>query len=123
MRQLVCLLLFLSVNAFAEDRYEVFTLQDINVDYPASVTVYHLTAGDQWLKKLNAALKQMNITNEQDAAQLVTDEFKQTLSNQSVGLAKAAKYKLKYFPAIVLNEKSVLYGTTDIQQVSRYVAN
>ena len=107
-----------AINAQAQV-YEVFIAQG-EVTPQANTTVYHLAQGDALLKTINLSLGANGVTDEQTAAGYVTQSLQDALMAQMTGLTKAARYQIKYLPAIVKDQTYVVYGSTDPQVFSDF---
>lgn len=118
MRQLILLLLMSCAPAVQAQVFELF-VADANTRTVSGATVYRVNGGDLLMADINAQLKRDRIMKEADGHRYVTRNLKQALSNQAVGLMKAAKYQLSYFPALVIDGRFVIYGTTDIKDYER----
>ena len=106
------LILSFPLNLLAAE-FEVFTIGKGFVDEP-NATVYYVDQGDQLLESINQKMLAAGVTNEEQGKRYATPELKRALVNQVKGLLKAAQYQLKYFPAVVVDGRYVIYGTTDI---------
>lgn len=93
---------------------EVFIVDGKVTSIPG-VQVYHLTAGDAVLNVVNTQLKKDGVTTEVVGRGYVNQQLEDALVNQVSGLAKAANYRLQYFPAVVIDGEYVVYGTSDVE--------
>ena len=64
-------------------------------------------------------MREKGVINEEPGKAYVTPELSNALVSQVKGLVKAGRYQLKYFPAIVIDGRYVIYGTTDINEFER----
>jgi len=118
MRYLVVFITCLSSVSVYAQSFELFTTNNVSLVDP-TVRVYHVAAGDQLLQQANGQMKAAGVRNEEDGARFVTEELKDALANQVNGIIRASKYQLSYFPALVVDGKYVIYGTTDIGDYDR----
>jgi len=95
------------------NEFEIFTLGKAP-KVESNATVYVVDQGDQLLKSINQTMLASGITNEEQGKQYATPELSNALVNQVKGLIQSGKYQLKYFPAVVIDGRYVIYGTTDI---------
>ena len=116
MRGLIMILWLMACGPVTAADIEVFTLTAID-PLPTTahtVTVYHLSGGDQQLALANTGMARDGLTTEAAARDYFTPDLQTALINQVSGLIKAASYDLRYFPAIVIDGKTVIYGVTDL---------
>jgi len=59
-------------------------------------------------------MRAAGVNSEEQGRRFATPELSNALLNQIRGLVKAGQYQLKYFPAVVIDGRYVIYGTTDI---------
>lgn len=112
-----CLILFLSLAlpaALQASEFEIFTLGNKPVD-ESNATVYYLDRGDELLRAINQEMSSAGVTSEEQGKHYATPELSEALIGQVKGLLKAGHYQLKYFPAVVVDGRYVIYGTTDIR--------
>jgi len=119
MRQLVTFFFFIgfTLSTYAEE-FELFVV-DSDLYAQPGVTVYQVNGGDRLMAEINTQLKRDGVTREEDGEAYVTQAFKEALANQAIGLVKAAKYQLSYFPALVIDRRFVVYGTTSVNDYYR----
>ncbi len=119
MRRLMGLILLgcTSCPLYAQD-FELFVTGADDYTQPG-VSVYQVNGGDRVMAEINDQLKRDGITREEDGERYVTEQLKHALANQAIGLVKAAKYQLKYFPALVIDGEYVIYGTTSVDAYDR----
>lgn len=93
--------------------FEIFAFSKTLID-ESKATVYYIDKGDQLIESINKVMRAQGVMNEDEGKRFATPELSQALVNQVKGLLKASRYRLKYFPAIVVDGQYVIYGTTDI---------
>ena len=62
-------------------------------------------------------MRRLKISNADDVRKYVTQDFQDAISNEVRSLALAAKYRLRYLPAVVVDSKYVMYGKPNKSQV------
>jgi len=119
MRQLIGAIIFLLIACPAHgEQFELFVVNPISNERQ-DVAVYQINGGDQLMASINAQMKRDGVMREAEGARYVTSELKQALAEQAIGLTKAMQYQLLYFPALVIDERFVIYGTTDPKHYDR----
>ena len=122
MRQLIVIVLLLVCLPARAEVFELFLVDNMQNNEP-NVTVYHVNGGDLLMASANAQIKRDGVTTKEAGSRYVTNELKRALSNQAMGLMRAAKYQLGYFPALVIDGRWVVYGATSIKDYSRVKPN
>lgn len=112
MRALTSLFILIFPLDILATEFEIFTLTKDVIDEPNAL-VYYVDQGDLLLDSINELMLSAGVENEEQGKRYVTPELTNALRNQVAGLLKAAHYQLKYFPAIVVDGRYVIYGTTD----------
>lgn len=100
--------IFMCFSLCAQAQIEVFNLDGWTPEYADKV--HNLRAGTEAKEALNQKFKRLNILDEESAKKLVTQDIQDAISNEVRSLSLAAKYKLRYLPAVVINKKYVMYG-------------
>jgi len=106
------LILVFPLRLIAAD-FEIFTLGK-NTVTERNATVYIIDQGDELLQSINQQMRAAGVNSEEQGRRFATPELSNALLNQIRGLVKAGQYQLKYFPAVVIDGRYVIYGTTDI---------
>jgi len=109
--------LFLALPARAEV-FELFVIAPVS-EVGQGVTIYDINGGDREIAAINRKLARDGVTSEDAGAHYVTDTLRRALSNQATGLMRAAGYQLRYFPALVIDRRYVVYGTTSTRDYYR----
>ena len=120
-----------SVNAFATaiDEIEVFTNDDATIQHYQSfqyrhksyrLSIHNLNGAEQWKQKFSE-----NLSKDEDTALTQVNQKIQTMGGQAAlrktltqvysPLIRALKIGLQEFPAVVINQQYVIYGTDNIQ--------
>jgi integrating conjugative element protein (TIGR03757 family) len=124
-----------SLHLWAGDelRIEVFTTSErpvVGVDHQrlgsATVTTYAVNGLERFQSALSEGLPadpEKAKTEALRRVQQLDDTRMAPAKNAAIGLATAIQYGVDRYPAIVLNERAVVYGMTDlVEALNRYEA-
>jgi hypothetical protein len=121
MRTLIPVFLLLYSGQSFCAKVELFTVGGWEVDIAAEI--YHLDRGRLAVAAVNTALAASGITKEDQAKKFITKDLQLTLSRSVKGTALAARYRLRYLPAIVIDGKYVVYGTPRREKILELIGD
>ena len=125
------LVILCSVNAFATsiNEIEVFTNDSATIQHyqsfqtrhkPYRLSIHNLNGAEQWKQKFSE-----NLSKDEDIALVQVNRKIQAIGGQAAlrkiltqvysPLIRALKIGLKEFPAVVINQQYVIYGTDNIK--------
>lgn len=114
MRKLILLCLLLPTSLFAQV-FEVFYVgskpNDLSNTY--NVKYFSVDASERAVQNINSLLKKSGVNNEKDALKFIPSDLMTNIEAGYRSLMTASNYQLSYFPAIVVDKKYVLYGSTN----------
>jgi integrating conjugative element protein (TIGR03757 family) len=110
---------------------EVFTTSDRRIARAghrplrtASITIYAIDGLERFESKLSAELPadpESAKTEVLERIQQIDEARMASAKNAAIGLARAVQYGVDRYPAIVFDERAVVYGVTDlVEAFSRY---
>ena len=115
------------VEVFTADKNAIKSLFNANkskLDY--SVTIYDLNSVEQWENEISEGLSSVESEARKQVDQIIADMggedvFNQAALNAYKPLTRSVQLGLLEYPAVVVDEKYVIYGTDDVDlAVERY---
>jgi len=115
----------LSIEAFTAGKSQITGVEDERLRV-TTVTTYTVDGLERFESGLSEGLPQDPEAAKAEAlrrVQQLDDPRMAPAKNAAIGLAKAIQYGIDRYPAIVLNERAVVYGVTDlVEALKRYEA-
>lgn len=99
----------ISITIFTDKLHPIDTT-NIHVRY------FEIDTVQQLINQLNQSLQGLTKAEARVKAQTFLNEHKEELSNSAEGLARAEQLKVTQFPAIVFDNKAVIYGQTRLTE-------
>jgi len=116
MQRLMLFLLAIMPGMALSSDIEVFTVGGWQPAYSAKT--YDLSRGPVLLAELNKRLETEAYLDEKSIEKHLTPLLQQAIASSTVATAMAAKYRLRYLPATVINKRYVVYGTPTVEQLN-----
>ncbi|WP_150467605.1 DUF1525 domain-containing protein [Francisella sp. SYW-9] len=106
------LMIFVSISAYSQ-KLEVFVPCNQEVEFSSQVKIYHVGCEKKLNKELSQAVSQ-DLSNREQIAKEFVQKHKKQYKKDFEDSSKMSVYGLKSLPAIVIDSKYVVYGTTNI---------